>query len=80
MATEGKIEKILEMTDEVTSVTKNNDESMEFNFKGGLVFENMAILDESEEPVEAPDLAHYDSMSEIELGQMFGAAAAAFFD
>ena len=54
MATEGKIEKILEMTDEVTSVTKNNDQSMEFNFKGGLVFENMAILDESEEPVEAP--------------------------
>ena len=34
----------------------------------------------AEEPVEAPDLAHYDSMSEIELGQMFGAAAAAFFD
>ena len=34
----------------------------------------------SEEPVDAPDLAHYDSLSEIKLGNMFIEAMAPFLD
>ena len=34
----------------------------------------------SEEPAETPDLAHYDSMSEIKLGHLFAEEAAKFFD
>lgn len=34
----------------------------------------------SEEPAETPDLAHYDSMSEIKLGYLFAEEAAKFFD
>lgn len=34
----------------------------------------------SEEPAEAPDLAHYDSMSELKLGHLFAEEAAKFFD
>lgn len=37
-------------------------------------------LSRTEEPAEAPDLAHYDSMSEIKLGNLFGEAVAKFFD
>ena len=63
MAKEEKIEEILEKTDEVTSVTQNEN-SMEFSFKGGLVFENMAILeDESEKPSE-PQAAEEILLSE----------------
>lgn len=32
------------------------------------------------EPEEAPDLAHYDAMSQLKLGQMFAEEAAKFFD
>ena len=46
MANEGKIEEILGKTNEVASITKNDDHSMEFSFKGGLVFENMAVIDD----------------------------------
>ena len=34
----------------------------------------------SEEPAETPDLAHYDSMSELKLGHLFAEEAAKFFD
>ncbi len=34
----------------------------------------------SEEPEESPDMAHYDSMSEIKLGHLFAEEAAKFFD
>ena len=34
----------------------------------------------SAEPAEAPDLAHYDSMSELKLGHLFAEEAAKFFD
>lgn len=34
----------------------------------------------SEEPSDAPDLAHYDSMSEIKLGNLFAEEAARFFN
>ena len=32
------------------------------------------------EPVEAPDIAHFDALSELKLGQMFAEEAAKFFD
>lgn len=32
------------------------------------------------EPVESPDLAHYDALSELKLGHMFAEEAAKFFD
>ncbi len=66
MANEGKIEEILEKTDEVTSITKNNDQSMEFNFKGGLVFENMAIVDDKDEGKEAQKSAPRDTEEKSE--------------
>ena len=34
----------------------------------------------SEEPTGTPDLAHYDSMSQILLGRLFGIAASGYFD
>ena len=34
----------------------------------------------SEEPEESPDMAHYDSMSEIKLGHLFAEEASKFFD
>ena len=34
----------------------------------------------SEEPTENPDLAHYDSQSELKLGHLFAEEAARFFD
>ena len=34
----------------------------------------------SEEPADSPDLAHYDSLSEIKLGNMFAVESANFFD
>ena len=34
----------------------------------------------SEEPTDAPDIAHYDSLSEIKLGNLFGEAVEKFFD
>ena len=37
-------------------------------------------LTRTEEPEGAPDLAHYDSLSEIKLGNLFGEAVANFFD
>jgi hypothetical protein len=45
-----KLEEIIEKLDEVSSVTKNDDDSMEFSFKSGLIFENMAIIEEKKEP------------------------------
>ena len=32
------------------------------------------------EPVDAPDIAHYDSLSEIKLGHLFAIECAKFFD
>ena len=32
------------------------------------------------EPVDEPDIAHYDSLSEIKLGHLFAEACAKFFD
>ena len=34
----------------------------------------------TQEPVEEPDLAHYDSLSEIKLGYLFAEEASKFFD
>lgn len=34
----------------------------------------------SEEPADAPDLAHYDSLSELKLGYLFAREASRFFD
>jgi hypothetical protein len=34
----------------------------------------------SQEPVENPDLAHYDSLSELRLGAVFAEEAVKFFD
>lgn len=45
------IEQIFEKADEETTVTKNDDNSVEFSFKGGLVFENLAITDNNEDSV-----------------------------
>ena len=45
------IEQIFEKADEETTVTKNDDNSFEFSFKGGLVFENLAVTDNNEDPV-----------------------------
>lgn len=48
-----EFEEIIEKKDQVSSVTQNDDNSMEFSFKGGLIFENMAFVEEKKEP-EAP--------------------------
>ena len=45
MPKDEKLEQIFEKADDVATVTKNQDDSMEFNFKGGLVFENMAVIE-----------------------------------
>ena len=34
----------------------------------------------SSEPEDAPDLAHYDSLSELKLGNLFADEAVKFFD
>lgn len=53
MAKDEKLEEILEKSDDAVSITKNSDDSLEFKFKGGLVFENLAIpgLEPTPEPV-----------------------------
>ena len=45
MPKDEKLEQVFEKADDVATVTKNQDDSMEFSFKGGLVFENMAVVD-----------------------------------
>ena len=68
MANEGKIEEILGKTNEVASITKNDDHSMEFSFKGGLVFENMAVIDEKvDKKEETLDSAVNDAEPEPEV-------------
>ena len=50
MAKEEKLEKIIELSSELTSVTHNEDNSMEFTFKGGLIFEDMSSAGEAPAP------------------------------
>ena len=64
-----EIEEIIEKLDEVSSVTQNDDNSMEFSFKGGLIFENMAFAPEKKEP-EAP-VAEEESTDEHFEGDEF---------
>ena len=47
MAKDEKLDEMLEKCDDTVSITKNSDDSLEFKFKSGLVFENLAIPEAS---------------------------------
>ena len=65
-----EIEEIIEKKDQVSSVTQNDDNSMEFSFKGGLIFENMALVEEDKEP-EAAEAAEETAEDERFEGDEF---------
>lgn len=65
MSTDEKIEKILENSEEDSSVSKSKDDgSMEFSFSGGLVFEDMTK--EADEPKAAPEEKKPEPVAEPE--------------
>ena len=53
----------------INEAKKNFAESSTFNY---LIDTNALLLTTRNEPEEAPDLAHYDSLSMVKLGQEFG--------
>ena len=55
MPKDEKLEEIFEKAEDVATVTKKDDDSMEFRFKGGLIFENMAVPSNNEKTVSAPE-------------------------
>ena len=54
MPKDEKLEELLEKADDETTVIRNDDDSVEFSFKGGLVFENLAIVENDEVTEEEP--------------------------
>ena len=61
-------------------VNRGKDEVAKLSVMNVLVDTISAGLDSSQEPEDAPDLPHYDSMSEIKLGHLFAEELAAFLD
>ncbi len=71
MAKDEKLDEMLEKSDTDVSITKNSDDALEFKFKNGLVFENLAIpeVEEKEEPTPEPEAEETDSADEPEYGE-----------
>lgn len=67
MAKDEKLDEILEKSDEDVSITKNSDDSLEFKFKNGLVFENLAIP----EPEPTPEPVKEEAAPEESEGGEF---------
>ncbi|MBE7078182.1 MAG: sialate O-acetylesterase [Clostridiales bacterium] len=61
-------------------VNRGKDEVAALSAMNVLVDTISAGLDCSKEPEGAPDIAHYDSLSEIKLGHLFAEETAAFLD
>lgn len=67
MAKDERLDEMLEKSDADVSITKNSDDSLEFKFKNGLVFENMALPPIEE--TEVPEAEETDRADEPEDGE-----------
>ena len=63
MAKDEKLEQLLEKVDEIKTITRKSDDSIEVSFKGGLVFENMAIPKNDEPSLEESEPVGEESIS-----------------